>query len=49
MSTATYREAQASQFEYFGVVSLVGSEVRQVVSGDPPHLLRLLVRGKGGA
>jgi hypothetical protein len=32
MSTATYREAQASQSEYFGVVSSVGSEVRQVVT-----------------
>ena len=32
MSTATYREAHASQLEYLGVVSSVGSEVRQVVT-----------------
>ena len=32
MSTATYREAHASNSEYLGVVSSVGSEVRQVVT-----------------
>jgi len=32
MSTATYREANASQSEYFGFVSSVGSEVRQVMT-----------------
>ena len=32
MSTTTYREAHASQSEYLGVVSSVGSEVRQVVT-----------------
>jgi hypothetical protein len=37
MSTATYRKAHASQSEYFGVVSSVGSEVRQVVI----HLISL--------
>ncbi len=32
MSTATQREAQASQSVYLGEVSSVGSEVRQVVT-----------------
>ena len=32
MSTATYKEAHASQSEYFGVVSSATSEVRQVVT-----------------
>ncbi len=32
MSKTTYREAQASQTEYFGVVSSVGSEARQAVT-----------------
>ena len=32
MSTTTDREAQASLSEYFGVISSVGSEVRQVVN-----------------
>ena len=32
MWMSTYREALASQSEYFGVVSSVGSEVRQVVT-----------------
>ncbi len=37
ISTATYREAQASQSEYWGVVSSVGLEVREVVT----HLISL--------
>ena len=32
MTTATYREAQASQSEYFGVGSSVGSKVRHEVT-----------------
>jgi len=32
LSTATYREANASQSGYLGVVSSVGSAVRQVVT-----------------
>ena len=31
MSTATYKEAHVSHYEYFGIVSSMGSEVRQVV------------------
>jgi hypothetical protein len=32
MSTATYREEHASQSEYFGVVSSLGSGIRQVAA-----------------